>query len=157
MSDWEINWRAVAQEAEKVRDLALEAQAEATLARVKAEQERDVLRDQLAAEARAKESLGHILVAARSEAIMLQREHAAILAGANAARVKTEHERDAARREADLLRRQVGVMAEHIAIGGECPSDIADCPAPDDRETEESDCATCWSAWAAQQVKEGCQ
>jgi chromosome segregation ATPase len=44
MSDWEINWRAVAQEAEKVRDLALEAQQAATLARVKAEQERDQAR-----------------------------------------------------------------------------------------------------------------
>jgi hypothetical protein len=39
MSDWEINWKKVAQEAERVRDLALAAKQEATLARVAAEQE----------------------------------------------------------------------------------------------------------------------
>jgi hypothetical protein len=39
MSD--TNWKLVAQEAEKVRDLALEEQQEAAIARVKAEQERD--------------------------------------------------------------------------------------------------------------------
>ncbi len=39
MSD--TNWKKVAQEAEKVRDLALEAKAAAELARVKAEQEAD--------------------------------------------------------------------------------------------------------------------
>ncbi len=37
------NWKLVAQEAEKVRDLALEAKAAAELARVKAEQERDAI------------------------------------------------------------------------------------------------------------------
>ncbi len=47
MSEWGINWKKVAQEAEKVRDLALEAQAEATLARVKAEQERDAAQRKL--------------------------------------------------------------------------------------------------------------
>ncbi len=44
MSD--TNWKKVAQEAEKVRDLALEAKAAADLARGRAEQERDAARQE---------------------------------------------------------------------------------------------------------------
>jgi hypothetical protein len=76
MGDREINWRAVAQEAEKVRDLALTNQEAAILGRVAADKERDLL---------------------RSEAVIRQREHASLLAEANAARAKAEQERDAIR------------------------------------------------------------
>jgi hypothetical protein len=56
--------------------------------------ERDGLRDQLAAEVRAKESMGRILESMGSEAIMRKREHASLLADANAARARVEQERD---------------------------------------------------------------
>jgi hypothetical protein len=63
-------------------------------------QERDGLREQLEAAHRVNETWGRILKATRSEAIMRQREHAAILADANAARAKAEQERDQARNDA---------------------------------------------------------
>jgi hypothetical protein len=79
MSD--TNWKLVAQEAEKVRDLALTAQQEATLARCKAERERDGLREQLAdanrgaeVNAKANQLLAVKLAEARQEADTLRRQ-----------------------------------------------------------------------------------
>jgi hypothetical protein len=66
-------WKKVAQEAEKVRDLALANQETAILGRVRAERALDSM---------------------RSEAIMRQREHAALLADANEAQERAEQERD---------------------------------------------------------------
>jgi hypothetical protein len=157
MSD--ANWEKVAQEAEKVRDMALEAQASATIARCRAEQERDGLREQLAAEIRAKACLGQILEAARSEAIMLQREHAAILADANAARVKAEQERDQARQEVAAVKRQLELVSRafHTRISqlqSQRPTACDFCPAAHSglcRHTEQS-CDEIVAQWAAQQV-----
>jgi hypothetical protein len=74
-------------------------------------QERDGLREQLAAEVRAKEDLGRILKAARSEAIMRQREHAAMLADSGSVRALVERVAEKARLEVANLQRR----AEHAA------------------------------------------
>jgi hypothetical protein len=77
-------------------------------AQERSKQERDGLREQLEAAHRVNETWGRILKATRSEAILCQREHAALLADANAARERAEQDRD-------LLRRQVEAMIAPIA------------------------------------------
>jgi hypothetical protein len=98
-------WKKVAQDAEKVRDLALTNQEVAILGRVRAERALDSM---------------------RSEAAMRQREHAAILADANEARHKAEQERDGlhlcgesvARMAAELKveRHQANERAANLAV-----------------------------------------
>jgi hypothetical protein len=114
MSD--TNWKKVAQEAEKVRDLVLEARHKTTLARHKAEQERD----------QAHERAAHLSV-----------ELAAMTLS-----------RDQARQEADQLRRQVEAVIDEVAWSY-CPPNATCVFKGEDR------CIKCWSAWAAQQAKEG--
>jgi len=147
-------WKKVAQEAEKVSDLALTNQEAAILGRVSAEKALDSM---------------------RSEAAMRQREHASLLADANAARCKAEQERDQAneraanlavelaamtlnrdqaRQEADTLRRQVRVLAHAYAGAADCTrckgkplcSNLMIRPMP---------CDGVITAWAAKQAKEG--
>jgi hypothetical protein len=71
-------WKKVAQEAEKVRDLALEAKAAAELARVKAEQERDTMRLCSKSVTRTAEMLKEDLDKARRERNAMEYEYARV-------------------------------------------------------------------------------
>jgi hypothetical protein len=82
-------------------------------------QDRACIKAQLAAAIKAKDTFWRILEAARLEAAMRQREHAAKLADSGSVRALAERvaetarlDRDKARQEADTLRRQVDVLAE---------------------------------------------
>jgi hypothetical protein len=70
--------------------------------------ERDSLREQLEAESQSVASIALLVDSIRANTAMLQREHAAILADASAARERAERERD-------TLRRQVEAMSAPIA------------------------------------------
>jgi regulator of replication initiation timing len=137
-------------------------------------QERDGLREQMAAASNNETTLWRMLEAARSEAIMLQREHASIIADANAARVKAEQERDGlhlcgesvarmaeelkadrdlARQEAATLRRQIELVKPMLEW-----TNCEDCPARGQscKETRfDVPCGEVIFAWAAQQAKGG--
>ena len=63
-------------------------------------------------------------------------------------------ERDALRTDLAEARRQVAVLVKRIANLGECPTDD-DCPVSIGVPASQSECKKCWSAWAAQQAKEG--
>jgi hypothetical protein len=124
-------WKKVAQEAEKVRDLALEAKAAAEIARVTAERERDTMRLCSKSVTRTSEMLKQERDQARERASNLSVELAAMTLS-----------RDQARQEVDLLRRQVDVLAavcsSHALIG-----------------TNMVGTALEWAAWSARQAKEG--
>jgi hypothetical protein len=127
MSDWEINWKHVAQEAEKVRDLALANQETAIRGRVSAEEALDVM---------------------SAVAAMRQREHAALLADANAARHKAEQESDLLRRQIELVKPSLErMLCEDCPMGGDCVI----------LKINADGSLTCGESifrWAAQQAKE---
>ena len=86
----------IKQHAEGMTDLAIALRKELDCLR----NERDGLREQLEAESQSVASIALLVDSMRAEAVMRQREHAAILADANAARAKAEQERDQARNDA---------------------------------------------------------
>jgi hypothetical protein len=140
-------WKKVAQESEKVRDLALANQEVAILGRVRAERSLDSM---------------------RAEAVMRQREHASMLADSGSVRALAERvaekaneraanmavelaamtlSRDQARQEADRIRRQVAAVIDAVAAhlcppNGQCVME------------GEGRCIKCWIEWAWQQAKE---
>jgi len=65
-----------------------------------------------------------------------------------------ERELAAVTQELAEVRRQVDVLVEAVHVNW-CPPGVANCMMLDGDGSDISKCRACWSAWAAQQAKEG--
>jgi chromosome segregation ATPase len=79
---------------------------------VELRQERDGLREQLEAESRSVASIALLVDSTRGEAAMRQREHASLIADANAARERAERSRDIARQERNEVEAKYAQVAK---------------------------------------------